>query len=179
MVSTAAAIDDAPSALRFPRGDGIGVELPEQGVPLEIGRGRIVREGTSIALLSFGARLQECLKAAQELGTYGLSTTVADARFAKPLDTDLINRLVREHEVVITIEEGAVGGFGSFVLQYLATSGQLDNGLKIRPMALPDMFIEHDSQSAQYDVAGLNAKHIVATALAALGREVVERPARA
>jgi 1-deoxy-D-xylulose-5-phosphate synthase len=179
MVSTAVAIDDAPSALRFPRGDGVGVEMPEKGVPLEIGRGRVVKEGTTIALLSYGARLQECLKAAQELGTYGLSTTVADARFAKPLDTDLIGRLVRAHEVLITIEEGAIGGFGSFVLHYLAQSGQLDQGLKIRQMCLPDVFIDHDSQGAQYDVAGLNAKHIVATALAALGREVVEAPARA
>jgi 1-deoxy-D-xylulose-5-phosphate synthase len=179
MVSTAVALDDGPSALRFPRGDGVGVEMPEKGVPLEIGRGRILREGTSIALLSYGARLQECLKAAQELGTYGLSTTVADARFAKPLDTDLVNRLVREHEVLVTIEEGAIGGFGTFVLHYLAQSGQLDQGLKIRTMTLPDVFIDHDSQTAQYDVAGLNAKHIVATALAALGRDVVERPARA
>jgi 1-deoxy-D-xylulose-5-phosphate synthase len=155
------------------------VEMPERGVPLEIGRGRVVREGTSIALLSYGARLQECLKAAQELAARGLPTTVADARFAKPLDTDLINRLVREHEVVITIEEGAVGGFGSFVLHYLAQSGQLDQGLKIRQMCLPDVFIEHDSQTAQYDLAELNAKHIVATALAALGREVAVQPARA
>src|SRR3989440_1007881 len=145
MVATCVAIDDAPSAVRFPRGDGVGVELPEIGVPLEIGRGRIVREGTTIALLNFGGRLAECLKAAQELGAYGLSTTVADARFAKPLDTDLINRLVREHEVVITIEEGAIGGFGSFVLNHLATSGQLDHGLKIRTMMLPDLFLEHDS----------------------------------
>jgi len=179
MVSTAVAIDDRPSALRFPRGDGVGVEMPERGVALEIGRGRIVREGNSIALLSYGARLQECLKAAQELAARGLSTTVADARFAKPLDTDLINQLVRHHEVVITIEEGAIGGFGSFVLHYLATSGGLDHGLKIRQMCLPDIFIDHDSQSGQYDVAGLNAKHIVATALAALGREAVEAPARA
>src|SRR6195256_2854481 len=179
MVSTSVAIDDAPSALRFPRGDGVGVELPEKGVPLEIGRGRILREGTTIALLNFGGRLAECLKAAQELGAYGLSTTVADARFAKPLDTDLINRLVREHEVVITIEEGAIGGFGSHVLQHLATTGQLDHGLKIRPMVLPDVFIEHDSQAGQYDAAGLNARHIVATALAALGREIAELPARA
>ena len=138
-----------------------------------------MREGTKIALLSFGARLQECLKAAQELGAYGLSTTVADARFAKPLDTDLINRLVREHEVVITIEEGSIGGFGSHVLHHLATSGQLDHGLKIRTMVLPDVFIEHDSQNAQYDLAGLNARHIVATALAALGREIAEQPVRA
>jgi 1-deoxy-D-xylulose-5-phosphate synthase len=179
MVATCVAIDDAPSAVRFPRGEGVGVALPETGVPLEIGRGRILREGTTIALLSFGGRLAECLKAAQELGGYGLSTTVADARFAKPLDTDLINRLVREHEVVITIEEGSIGGFGSHVLQHLAMTGQLDNGLKIRPMVLPDLFLDHDSPNAQYETAGLNARHIVATALAALGREIAELPARA
>ena len=179
MVATCAAIDDGPSAVRFPRGDGIGVPMPEIGVPLEIGRGRIVREGTTIALLSFGGRLAECLKAAQELGAYGLSTTVADARFAKPLDTDLINRLVRDHEVVITIEEGAIGGFGAHVLHHLAMSGLLDHGLKIRTMVLPDVFLEHDSPNAQYDTAGLNARHIVATALAALGREIAELPARA
>jgi 1-deoxy-D-xylulose-5-phosphate synthase len=179
MVATCAAIDDRPSAVRFPRGDGIGVPLPEVGVPLEIGRGRIVKEGTSIALLNFGGRLAECLKAAQELGAYGLSTTVADARFAKPLDTDLVNRLVRHHEVVITIEEGSIGGFGTHVLHHLATTGQLDHGLKIRPMVLPDVFLEHDSPAAQYDAAGLNARHIVATALAALGREIAEQPVRA
>jgi len=179
MVATCVAIDDAPSAVRFPRGDGIGVEMPEQGVPLEIGRGRILREGTTIALLNFGGRLAECLKAAQELGAHGLSTTVADARFAKPLDTDLINRLAREHEVVITIEEGSIGGFGSHVLQHLAMTGQLDHGLKIRPMVLPDVFLEHDSPNGQYDTAGLNARHIVTTALAALGREIAELPARA
>ncbi len=179
MVATCVAIDDAPSAVRFPRGDGVGVAMPEIGVPLEIGRGRIMREGTSIALLSLGGRLHECLKAADELGTYGLSTTVADARFAKPLDTDLVSRLAREHEVVITIEEGAIGGFGSFVLHHLAMSGQLDNGLKIRTMVLPDVFLDHDSPNAQYETAGLTAKHIVATALAALGRDVVQRPVRA
>ena len=179
MVATCVAIDDAPSAVRFPRGEGIGVELPETGVPLEIGRGRILREGTTIAILNFGGRLAECLKAAQELSAYGLSTTVADARFAKPLDTDLINRLVREHEVLITIEEGAIGGFSSHVLQHLAATGQLDSGLKIRPMILPDVFLDHDSPNAQYEAAGLNARHIVATALAALGRETAELPARA
>src|SRR5829696_952898 len=179
MVATCVAIDDRPSAVRFPRGDGIGVPLPEAGVPLEIGRGRILREGTSIALLNFGGRLAECLKAAQELGAYGLSTTVADARFAKQLDTDLVNRLAREHEVVITIEEGSIGGFGSYVLHHLAASGQLDGGLKIRTMALPDVFLEHDSPVAQYEAAGLNARHIVATALAALGREIADLPARA
>ncbi len=165
MVATCAAIDDGPSAVRFPRGDGIGVPLPDKGAPLEIGRGRIMREGTKIALLSYGGRLAECLKAAQELAAYGLSTTVADARFAKPLDTDLVNRLAREHEVVVTIEEGAIGGFGSHVLHHLATSGLFDHGLKIRTMVLPDVFLDHDSPLAQYEAAGLNARQIVATAL--------------
>jgi len=179
MVATCAAIDDAPSAVRYPRGDGIGVPLPERGVPLEIGRGRIMREGTKIALLSLGGRLTECMKAAQELGTYGLSTTVADARFAKPLDIDLINRLTREHEVMITVEEGAIGGFGSHVLHHLAMAGTLDHGLKIRTMVLPDVFLDHDAPQAQYDQAGLNARQIVAMALSALGREIAQQPARA
>jgi 1-deoxy-D-xylulose-5-phosphate synthase len=179
MVATCAAIDDAPSAVRYPRGDGVGVTLPERGIPLEIGRGRIMREGTKIALLSFGGRLTECMKAAQELAAYGLSATVADARFAKPLDTDLLNRLAREHEIVMTVEEGAIGGFGSHVLHYLAMSGMLDQGLKIRTMVLPDIFIDHDSPQAQYDQAGLNARHIVAMALSALGREIAAQPARA
>jgi 1-deoxy-D-xylulose-5-phosphate synthase len=163
----------------YPRGEGTGVALPERGEVLPIGRGRVIREGTSIAILSFGARLPECLKAAQELAAFGLSTTVADARFAKPLDTDLVDRLAREHEVLITIEEGSVGGFGSHVLQHLATSGRLDSGLKVRPMVLPDRFIDHDTPAVQYDAAGLNARHIVATALGALGRSASERPARA
>jgi 1-deoxy-D-xylulose-5-phosphate synthase len=179
MVATCAAFDEGPSAVRYPRGDGVGVALPERGIPLEIGRGRIIREGMTIALLSLGGRLGECMKAAQELAAYGLSTTVADARFAKPLDTDLINRLMREHEVVITIEEGAIGGFGSHVLHYLAMNGLLDHGLKIRTMVLPDVFLDHDSPQAQYDKARLNARHIVETALSALGREIVEQPARA
>src|ERR1700744_3170426 len=141
MVATQVAIDDAPSALRYPRGDGVGVEMPEFGVPLEIGKGRIVREGSSIALLSYGTRLQECLKAADMLAAQGLSTTVADARFAKPLDVDLVTRLAREHEVLVTIEEGSVGGFGSYVLQTLADEGLLDRGgLKVRMMVLPDSF---------------------------------------
>jgi 1-deoxy-D-xylulose-5-phosphate synthase len=165
--------------VRYPRGDGIGVALPDRGVPLEIGRGRIMREGTTIALLNFGGRLAECMKAAQDLAAYGLSTTVADARFAKPLDTDLVNRLVHEHEVVITVEEGAIGGFGSHVLYHLAMSGTIDHGLKIRTMVLPDVFLDHDSPQAQYDQAGLNARHIVAMALSALGREIAEQPARA
>jgi len=179
MVATCAALDDGPSAVRYPRGDGIGLALPEKGVPLEIGRGRIVREGMTIALLSLGGRLAECVKAAQELAAYGLSTTVADARFAKPLDADLINRLARDHEVVITVEEGAIGGFGSHVLHHLAMNGLLDHGLKIRTMVLPDVFLEHDSPQTQYDQAGLNARHIVAMALSALGREIAAEPARA
>jgi 1-deoxy-D-xylulose-5-phosphate synthase len=179
MVSTCVAIDDAPSAVRYPRGEGVGALLPEPGVPLEIGRGRILREGTTIALLNFGGRLSECMKAAQELAAYGLSTTVADARFAKPLDTDLVGRLAREHEVVITVEEGSIGGFGSHVLHHLAMSGMLDHGLKIRTMVLPDAFLDHDSPAAQYDQAGLNARHIVAMALSALGREIAAQPARA
>jgi 1-deoxy-D-xylulose-5-phosphate synthase len=179
MVATCVAIDDRPSAVRYPRGEGVGVELPALGVPLEIGRGRVLREGTTIALLSFGGRLAECMKAAQELAAYGLSTTVADARFAKPLDTDLVNRLVREHEVVITVEEGAIGGFGSHVLQHLAMNGLLDHGLKIRTMVLPDIFLDHESPQAQYDQAGLNARHIVAMALSTLGREIAAQPARA
>ena len=169
MVATAAAIDDRPSAFRYPRGEGIGLDLPEAGVPLEIGRGRIVAEGSKIALLSFGARLQEARIAAGELEALGLSTTIADARFAKPLDHDLIKRLVREHEVLITIEEGATGGFGAHVLHYLAGEGLLDEGLKIRTLCLPDYFIDQDSPARMYAEAGLDAPHIVATALAALG----------
>ncbi|HET6221806.1 MAG TPA: transketolase C-terminal domain-containing protein, partial [Dongiaceae bacterium] len=179
MVATAAAIDDRPSAFRYPRGEGVGVELPAKGTPLELGRGRVLREGTTVALLSFGAHLAECLKAADELAARGLSTTVADARFCKPLDEELIRRLAVEHEVLITVEEGAVGGFASHVLQYLATAGLLDHGLKIRPMVLPDRFVDHDKPEKQYDEAGLNARDIVATALMALGREINQAPARA
>ncbi len=172
MVATAAAIDDRPSALRYPRGDGVGVELPAEGTPLEIGKGRVVREGTTVALLSYGARLAECLRAADQLAGYGLSTTVADARFAKPLDADLIARLARSHEVLITIEEGSIGGFGSQVLHFLATEGLLDGGLKVRPMVMPDLFIDHDKPEKMYDHAGLNAPQIVTTVLATLGREL-------
>jgi 1-deoxy-D-xylulose-5-phosphate synthase len=178
MVATCAAIDDRPSALRYPRGEGFGVELPKRGVPLPIGKGRVVREGTTIALLSLGARLRECLKAADELQTMGLSTTVADARFAKPLDTALLERLAREHEVLVTIEEGAIGGFASHVLDHLARRGFLDHGLKIRPMTLPDRFIDHDAPAKQYEQAGLDAKHIARVALTALGR-AAEQSARA
>ena len=179
MVATAAQIDDRPSAFRYPRGEGVGVDMPEKGVPLEIGKGRVVREGTTVAILSFGTRLTESLKAAEDLAARGLSTTVADARFAKPLDEELIKRLAIEHEVLITIEEGAVGGFGSFVLQFLANEGLLDSGLKVRQMCLPDFFIDHESQYNQNEEAGLNAHHIVSKALTALGHETVEEPARA
>jgi 1-deoxy-D-xylulose-5-phosphate synthase len=179
MVATQVAIDDAPSAVRYPRGDGIGVEMPEAGVALPIGKGRILREGTSVAILSLGTRLQESLKAAAELERFGLSTTVADARFMKPLDLDLITQLARNHEVLITVEEGSIGGFGSHVLHALATAGLLDAGLKVRPMVLPDIYIDHDSPMVQYDQAGLNARHIAATALAALGRAEQPLPVRA
>ncbi|MCZ7660815.1 MAG: 1-deoxy-D-xylulose-5-phosphate synthase [Xanthobacteraceae bacterium] len=174
MVATAAAIDDRPCAFRYPRGEGLGVEMPGEGRPLEIGKGRILREGHKVALLSFGARLGECLKAADELAALGLPTTVADARFAKPLDLDLVLQLARGHEVLITIEEGAIGGFGSQVLQALATAGALDTGLKVRPMVLPDLFIEQDSPAAMYARAGLDAKSIVAKAFEALGRDRAE-----
>jgi len=170
MVATAAQIDDRPSAFRYPRGEGVGIELPARGTPLEIGKGRVLREGSKIAILSFGTRLAECLVAAEDLAAKGLGTTVADARFAKPLDTDLVRRLAREHEVLITIEEGAIGGFASHTMQYLATAGLLDHGLKVRPMILPDRFIDHASPARQYEQAGLDAKGIVATALAALGQ---------
>jgi 1-deoxy-D-xylulose-5-phosphate synthase len=171
MVATQVAINDRPSALRYPRGDGIGIEMPAEGKPLEIGKGRIVREGTKIALLSLGTRLAECLKAADELASFGLSTTVADARFAKPLDTDLVLRLARDHEVLITVEEGSIGGFGSFVLQTLADNGVLDGGLKVRAMVLPDTFIDQDSPNVMYAKAGLDARGIVAKAFEALGKD--------
>ncbi len=172
MVATAVAIDDRPSALRYPRGEGRGVPLPEEGKPLEIGKGRVLREGSKIALFSFGARLAECLKAADELAAHGLSTTVADARFAKPLDTELLLRLAREHEVLLTVEEGSIGGFGAFAMQELAEHGVLDRGLKVRAMVLPDIFIDQDSPNAMYAKAGLDAKSIVAKAFEALGQNV-------
>jgi 1-deoxy-D-xylulose-5-phosphate synthase len=172
MVATQVAIDDRPSALRYPRGDGVGVDMPEFGVPLEIGKGRVLREGTSVALLSYGTRLQECFKAADMLAAQGLSATVADARFAKPLDTELVLRLAKEHEVLITIEEGAIGGFGAHVMQTLAENGALDHGLKLRCMLLPDLFIDQDSPAAMYSVAGLDAKGIVAKVFEALGKDV-------
>jgi 1-deoxy-D-xylulose-5-phosphate synthase len=168
MVATAAAIDDRPSAFRYPRGEGLGVVVPERGSVLEIGKGRVVREGTKVALLSFGARLGEALKAADLLAVRGFSTTVADARFAKPLDHDLVRRLAVEHEVLITLEEGAEGGFGSMVLHHLSREGLLDAGLKIRALTLPDIFQDHNAPMTQYDEAGLNARQIVTAALRAL-----------
>jgi 1-deoxy-D-xylulose-5-phosphate synthase len=169
IVATAAEIDDRPSAFRYPRGEGVGIPLPERGTPVPIGKGRIIKEGTKVAILNFGTRLQECLKAAEDLAAKGLSTTVADARFCKPLDEDLVSRLAREHEVLITIEEGSIGGFGSHVLHYLAHAGLLEGGLKVRPMVLPDVFIDQDTPQKQYDMARLNAPYIVEQALQALG----------
>jgi 1-deoxy-D-xylulose-5-phosphate synthase len=171
MVATAAAIDDRPSAVRYPRGDGVGVEMPAEGRVLEIGKGRILRQGSTVAILSLGTRLAEAMKAADQLASYGLSTTVADARFAKPLDAQMIETLAREHEVLVTIEEGAIGGFGSFVLHHLASAGLLDGGLKVRSIVLPDVFYEHGRPEVMYEEAGLNASGIVETVFAALGRE--------
>ena len=165
MVATAVAIDDRPSAFRYPRGDGVGVDIPSPATPLEIGKGRVVREGTKIAILSFGTRLQDSLKAADRLAGMGFSTTVADARFAKPLDEDLLLRLAREHEVLITVEEGSMGGFGAFCLQALATHGALDHGLKIRTLTLPDIFQDHEKSEVQYAEAGLDAHGIARAAL--------------
>ncbi len=171
MVATQVAIDDRPSAVRYPRGEGRGIEMPEFGVPLEIGKGRIVREGTKIALLSFGTRLAECEKAADELAALGLSTTIADARFMKPLDVDMVLKLARDHEILLTIEEGSIGGFGSHVMQTLAEHGMLDGGLRMRSMVLPDVFLDHDSPAAMYARAGLDAKGIVAKVFEALGKD--------
>ena len=174
MVATAAQIDDRPSCFRYPRGDADGAMGADAGEPLEIGKGRILREGTSVALLNFGARLGEANKAADKLAAMGLSATLADARFAKPLDEDLIRRLAREHEVLLTIEEGAVGGFGAFVLHFLARDGALDRGLKIRTLTLPDIFQDQDKPEAMYVTAGLDADAIAAAAALALGRGVNE-----
>jgi 1-deoxy-D-xylulose-5-phosphate synthase len=169
MTSTAVAYDEGPIAFRYPRGEGVGVDLPEIGQLLEIGKGRIVREGTKVALLAYGGRLAETLKAAEMLEAQGLSTTVADARFAKPIDHELVMQLVHHHEVLITVEEGSCGGFGAFVLHYLADQGALDTGLKIRTMTLPDLFQDHDAPAKMYDEARLNAAHIAARAREALG----------
>ncbi len=175
MVATAAAIDDRPSAFRYPRGEGRGLDMPEEGVPLEIGRGRVLREGSAIALLSFGGRLGECLDAADQLAARGLSATVADARFAKPLDHDLIRQLARHHEVLISVEEGSCGGFGAHLLQFLAEDGLLDAGLKIRTLHLPDRFIDQDKPERMYEQAGLDAGGIVRMVLTALNPEFRNR----
>ncbi|MGC4027004.1 MAG: 1-deoxy-D-xylulose-5-phosphate synthase [Mesorhizobium sp.] len=177
MVRTAAAYDEGPIAFRYPRGNGVGVDMPERGSVLEIGKGRIIKQGTKVALLSFGTRLADCLTAAEELDAAGLSTTVADARFAKPLDEDLVRRLAREHEVLITVEEGSIGGFASQVLHYLATNGMLEHGLKVRPLVLPDEFTDQAKPEKMYANAGLDAAGIVRTVFNALGQ--VEQAARA
>ena len=186
MTATAAAIDDMPSCVRYPRGEGVGVDLPERGEVLEIGKGRIVREGKSIAILSLGGRLAESLKAADELAAKGFSTTVADARFAKPLDTELIRTLATSHQVMISIEEGSPGGFAAHVMQFLTEEGLLDGGLRFRPMTLPDQLIDQETPTKQYEMAGLQAADIVNTALTALGKDKVQsgetksiKPARA
>ncbi len=177
MVATAAAHNDGPIAFRYPRGEGVGVDMPARGTPLEIGKGRLIREGARVALLSFGTRLHEVLLAAEALAARGIGPTVADARFAKPLDRDLILRLAREHEALITIEEGAVGGFGSHVAQLLAEEGVFDRGFKFRSMVLPDSFIDQASPEAMYAVAGMNAPQIEAKVLETLGVAVVGKRA--
>jgi len=174
MVRTAAAHDDGPISFRYPRGEGVGVDLPVRGEILQIGKGRIVKQGAKVALLSFGTRLADCLLAAEDLDAAGLSTTVADARFAKPLDTDLIRQLARHHEVLITVEEGAVGGFGSQVLQFLAFEGLLDHGLKVRPLVLPDLWMEQAKPEVMYAKAGLDRSGIVTAVFRALGQKPLE-----
>ena len=172
MVATAVARDDGPTGFRYARGEATGIDIPDNPEPLEIGKGRVVKEGSQVAIFSYGTRLGEAMKAAEMLDAHGLSTTVADARFAKPLDEELLLRLAKEHEVLITIEEGSVGGFGAFCLHALAEHGALDNGVKIRTMVLPDTFIDQDSPAKMYEEAGLNADAIVAKVFAALGRQV-------
>ena len=167
------------ATLRYPRADGLGIPLPEAGMPLPIGKGRILREGTKIALLSLGARLGECLAAAEELERYGLSTTVADARFAKPIDHDLVRRLALNHEVLLTVEEGAIGGFGSFVLHALADDSLLDGSLRVRALTLPDAFQDQDTIERQYAQAGLDARSIVAKVFEVLGRDLTDAARRA
>ena len=171
MVATAALYDEGPIAFRYPRGEGIGVDLPEIGTTIEIGKGRIIREGTNLALLSFGSRLNIALEAAEELQKSGLSTTVADARFAKPLDHDLIKNLAKNHELLLLIEEGSVGGFGSFVLHFLSQTGMLDQNIKVRSLCFPDYFIEQNTPQNMYAEAGLSAEGIIKTVSEALGKE--------
>jgi 1-deoxy-D-xylulose-5-phosphate synthase len=169
MVRTAAAYDEGPISFRYPRGNGVGIDMPERGEMLAIGKGRIVRQGTRVALLSFGTRLADCLLAAEALDAAGLSTTVADARFAKPLDEDLVRRLARGHEILVTVEEGAIGGFATQVLHFLAHEGLLESGLKVRPLVLPDAFTDHGKPEKMYAEAGLDSSGIVRTVFAALG----------
>jgi 1-deoxy-D-xylulose-5-phosphate synthase len=179
MVATAASINDGPCAFRYPRGEGVGVDLPEVGIPLEIGKGRMIREGSKVAILSLGARLQECLKAADELATRGLQITIADARFAKPLDEKLIKQLVLNHEVLITIEEGAVGGFGTQVLHFLAHNNLLSTGCKVRTMFLPDRFVSHASPGEQYEDAAMTSKDIISEVFLGLGDSALLLQSRA
>ena len=169
MIATARDINDAPSAIRYPRGEGVGVELPDHGTPLPIGKGRLLRKGSTVAILSLGSRLKDCLLAAEQLAALGLSTTVADARFAKPLDTELIKQMAQDHELLIILEEGSVGGFSSQVLHFLALEGLLDGGVKVRPMTLPDIFIDHASSDEQYKIAQLDSASIIDVVVKTLG----------
>ena len=161
MINTSVEINDAPCAFRYPRGNGVGLELPDINETIEIGKGRVIQQGSTVCILNFGARLEQCKTAAKQLDLKGISTTIVDARFAKPLDQDLILRCAREHEMIITIEEGSIGGFGSHVSYLLAEKGFFDKGLKFRSMTLPDVFIDQDTPEKMYDIAGLNAKQIV------------------
>ena len=169
MIATARDINDAPSAIRYPRGEGVGVELPDHGTPLLIGKGRLLRKGSTVAILSLGSRLKDCLLAAEQLAALGLSTTVADARFAKPLDTELIKQMAQDHELLIILEEGSVGGFSSQVLHFLALEGLLDGGVKVRPVTLPDIFIDHASSDEQYKIAQLDSASIIDVVIKTLG----------
>mgnify|MGYP001295409657 FL=1 len=179
MIATARDINDAPSAIRYPRGEGVGVELPDHGTPLPIGRGRVLRKGSTVAILSLGSRLKDCLLAAEQLAALGLSTTVADARFAKPLDTELIKQMAQDHELLIILEEGSVGGFSSQVLHFLALEGLLDGGLKVRPMTLPDIFIDHASSDEQYKIAQLDSASIIDVVVKTLGNSELSGSASA
>ena len=179
MIATARDINDAPSAIRYPRGEGVGVELPDHGTPLPIGKGRLLRKGSTVAILSLGSRLKDCLLAAEQLAALGLSTTVADARFAKPLDTELIKQMAQDHELLIILEEGSVGGFSSQVLHFLALEGLLDGGAKVRPMTLPDIFIDHASSDEQYKIAQLDSASIIDVVVKTLGNSELSGSASA